>query len=304
MRTWLPLLNTALLIVIGSALQAVAIMVFLVPAQITPTGVSGVAVILNHLIDTPIGLITLIGNIPIQILAYRMLGGKRVILTTILSLLIFSFSADILAPLLTPVSENDLLNALFGGILEGIGAGLVYRAGGTVGGTATLALILQRRFGLSITSAVLYTDTGVIAAAGAIFGWEPALLAIVTLFVSGMASDYVLEGPSVIRTLIVITNRRDEVSEALLNELQRGVTAWDGTGMYTGQERAVLLVAVTRAQVNPAQQVIHRIDPAAFIIVGQGHIAYGEGFRAPITRVYNEKVWNEESTIETPGISS
>lgn len=262
-------------------ISAVAVIIFLAPFNIAPSGISGAAVILNKLIDTPIGLMTFILNIPIQILAYRMLPGSwRVVLRTMYVLAAYSLALDWLGGYFPQdgVSDNVLLNAIFGGVLEGIAGGLSFRGGGTFGGTSTLALILRRKFGTPMSTTLLYTDVLVIGAAGLAFGWEAALYATLSLFISGLASDYVLEGPSVIRTAVIITNLPDQVSQAIMVRLQRGVTGWEVTGMYTGQKRWLLYVSVSRAQVGDLQRVVRQIDPGAFVVIGQGHAAYGEGF--------------------------
>lgn len=279
--SWQSLLVRLLLIVMGAVLEAASVIIFMAPFKIAPGGVAGIGVILNHLIGTPIGLVILLGNIPIQILAYRLLGGWRVVASTVLYVVLFSTLVETLGAFLPPVgvSSDVLLNALFGGILGGIGGGLVYRAGGTLGGTSTLARILQTKLGTPLSTSFLYTDTLVIFIAGLAFGWEGALYAIIALFVGGAASDYVLEGPGVIRTATIITNYPEEVSSAVLADLGRGVTAWDGRGMYTNEPRTVLFITVARPQVNALRQLVHVTDPEAFVVIGQGHAAYGVGFR-------------------------
>lgn len=271
-----------LMIIIGVVIGSLSIIVFMEPLNIAPTGVTGVAVILNHLLQTPVGIMVFILNIPIQILGYYMLpNGARVIFRSVLVILLYSIMLDMLTPYFPTdgISQDRLLNALFGGITGGISGGLVFRAGASFGGTSTLALILQRRFGFPMSTTFLYTDTIVIVIAGIVFGWEAALYAVVALFVSGLATDYVLEGPSVIRTAMIITNHPDEVSNTVLNELQRGVSSWTITGEYTGQERTMLYVTIARSQVGELRDRVAKIDPDAFIVIGQGQTAYGEGFR-------------------------
>lgn len=266
---------------IAVMISAVAVTVFLAPFNIAPSGVTGTSVILNHVIGTPIGLVILILNIPIQILAYKVLPNSfRVVAHTLLVLLGYSLALDFVAQHIPTggVSENVLLNAIFGGVLEGISSGLIIRAGGTFGGTSTLALILRRKFGMPMSTTLLYTDTLVICFAGLVFGWEAALFAIVMLFMSGAVIDYVLEGPSVIRTGVIITNQPEAVANAIIQHLGRGVTGWQATGMYTGQQRWVLYVSVARSEVNELRHIVATIDSNAFIVIGQGHTAYGEGF--------------------------
>jgi uncharacterized membrane-anchored protein YitT (DUF2179 family) len=282
-QSWRERIMRIILLTIGALLGAVAVNVFYTPADIAPSGISGIAIILNHLIGTPIGLVVLIGNIPVQLLALRMLGGWRVVARTIYVLVIYSVAIDQLNVYFPTmgISDDSLLNAVFGGILGGIGGGLIYRAGGTFGGTSTLARILQNRLGTPLGSTYLYTDALVVLLAGMVFGWPGALYAIVTIFVDGTTSDYVLEGPSRIRTATIITNKPDVVAAVLMNELDRGVTAWQGQGMYTHQERTILFVTVSRPQVSDLRRAVFSADPEAFLVIGQGHTAYGEGFQMP-----------------------
>jgi uncharacterized membrane-anchored protein YitT (DUF2179 family) len=274
------------LMTIGTLIGALAVIVFLAPFRIAPAGVSGVAVILNALFETPLGLVVLIGNIPIQYLALKMLGGWRSVAGTISVVLLYSLALDVFAPFFPTggVSDNVLLNAIFGGIIGGVGGGLIYRAGATFGGTSTLARILNVRYGIPLSSTAIYTNLGIVVLAGIFLGWEGALYATVVLVMEGVASDYVLEGPSVVRTLTIVTNHPDELASAIMGQVRRGVTAWEATGMYTGQKRYILFVTVARSQVNTVRELIMTIDPAAFIVVGQGHVAYGEGFREIVKR--------------------
>ena len=270
-----------LLLTLGALISAIAVIVFEAPARIAPGGVSGLAIILNSLYGLPIGLLVLLGNIPIQLIAYRMLGGWRVVASTIYVVVVYSLLIDLLTPYfpVDGVSSNTLLNALFGGIVTGIGAGIIYRVGGTLGGTSTLGRIVQERFGIPFSSSSLYTDGIVIAFAALVFGWEGALYAMVSLYVAGATSDYVLEGPSVIRTAVIITDRPREVSNGILDNLKRGVTAWEGKGMFTEQTHSVLYVTIGRAQVNALRRCVFETDANAFVVIGQGHSAYGHGFR-------------------------
>ncbi|MFQ3648155.1 MAG: YitT family protein [Anaerolineae bacterium] len=267
---------------VGAVINAASVVIFLTPFNIAPSGVSGLAVILNTLIGTPIGIMTLLMNVPIQYLAYRTLpGGLRTIIRTVFTVFVYSSSLDILGQFITPgiAGDDRMLNAIFGGVVGGLSIGVIIRAGGTLGGTSTLALLLQRRLGTPMSTTYLYTDIAVVFLAGLVYGWEGALYALIVIFIAGLATDYLLEGPSVIRTAVIITNHADEVSQAILQQLGRGVTGWQATGMYTRQPRSVLYVTVARTQVDDLRRIVVAIDPAAFIVIGQGHTAYGEGFR-------------------------
>ncbi len=270
------------LILIGIVIGAISLIVFLQPLDIAPAGVAGASTLLNELFGTPIGLMIFVLNIPIQLLGYVMLpDGARVIARSVVIILVFSVVIDNLGTLVPRggISDDRMLNALFGGITGGIGVGLVYRAGATFGGTSTLALVLQRRFGLPMSTTFLCTDTLIIVAAGLVYGWEGALYAAIALFTAGLATDYVLEGPSVIRTAMIITDKPDVISQLIFQKLQRGATSWSIRGQYTGVDRTMLYVTIARSQVRDLKDEVAQADPDAFIVIGMGHAAYGAGFR-------------------------
>jgi len=267
---------------IGAIIGAISVIVFLAPFDIAPSGVSGIAVMLNDLFELPIGLMIFILNIPIQIWGARLLpGGWRVVLRTFYVIAVYTIAIDVLTPFLPNegIGDDVLLNTIFGGITGGISGGIVFRIGGTFGGTSTVARILQRRTGVPMSTTFLYTDTAVIFLAGIIFGWEEALFAVVSLFIGGIATDYVMEGPAVIRTGVIITKKPDIVSRAVMDGLARGMTGWTVQGMYSGEDRSMLYVSISRSQVPDLRDLVMTADPEAFLVIGQGHAAYGEGFK-------------------------
>lgn len=266
---------------VGVIAAALSLVVFLQPLDIAPAGLAGASTLLNELFDTPIGLTIFVLNIPIQLFAYKMLpGGTGMILRTVLISAILSLLIDLLGPLVAQgISDDRMLNALFGGVLGGVGLGLVFRAGATLGGTSTLALIFQRRFGFPMSTTFLCTDAIIIIGAGLVYGWEGALYAAITLFISGLASDYVLEGPSVIRTAMIITDKPDEIAALVFSNLQRGVSNWTIKGGYTGAERTMLYITIGRSQTRELKELVSSVDPHAFTVIGMGHAAYGAGFR-------------------------
>lgn len=271
-----------ILMFIGAVINAASVVIFLTPFNIAPSGISGLAVILNTLVGTPIGLMTIVMNIPIQYLAYRMLpGGLGVIFRTVFVVIVYSVSLDVLGRFVPAggINRDLMLNAIFGGVVGGLSSGLVVRLGGTFGGTSTLALILQRRTGTPMSMTYLYTDIAVVVLAGLVYGWAGALYALIVIFIGGLATDYVLEGPAVIRTAVIITDYPEIVSKAVMEQMHRGVTSWEARGMYTGQPRTVLYITIARSQVEDLRRIVTFVDPRAFLVIGQGHTAYGEGFR-------------------------
>ncbi len=177
------------------------------------------------------------------------------------------------------LTDDIFLNSLYGAVISGIGYGLVYRARGTSGGSDILARILNHWRGVPMTQSYLMVDSVVILAAGFAFGWKEALYAIVTLYVSGLAAETVLEGGGTVRTAMIVTAKPREIASAILVELERGVTTLAGTGAYTGEERPVLYCVVSRAEIAQIKAIVQETDPRAFMVVGVAHEALGEGFK-------------------------
>lgn len=274
-------LRTALLdfalMTAGALVQIVNLNLFLIPSQIAPGGVSGAAIIINEFSGWPIGLTMLALNIPSLILGFRHLGRFRFLIRTLYVVLLYNLGTDLVAGWFSfgSLSDDLLLNALFAGVVGGIATGLIYRGGGTAAGTGVLGRVLQMKTGLPVSQLYLFTDGGVILVAGLVFGWEKALYALITLFVWGLAADYVLEGPSVVRTAFIVTDAPEAVADAVFGELGLGVTAWPAEGMFTEVQHAVLFCTVSRPYARSLQKVVTQADPNAFLVIGQGHQASG-----------------------------
>ncbi|HTX93288.1 MAG TPA: YitT family protein [Anaerolineales bacterium] len=278
-----PTLRDYALVLAGALVQAIGLRLFLVPAQLASGGISGISQLVNHYTGWPIGLMVFLGNLPLFLLGWRMLGGRRFALRTLVAVAAYSFFADALLwlPFFPKAGiTNDLvLNSLYGAVVSGIGYGLVYRAQGTSGGSDILARILNRWRGVSMTQSYLMTDAVVILSAGFVFGWQKALYAIITLYVSGLVVDTTMEGAGTVRTALIISDQSEAVSRRILTEMERGVTILQGTGAYTGSDRPVLYCVVTRSEVQQLKTIVHEADPKAFMVVGVAHEAIGEGFQ-------------------------
>jgi uncharacterized membrane-anchored protein YitT (DUF2179 family) len=269
------------LILAGTSVLALSLHLFFIPAQLVAGGLSGAAQLVNSLTGWPVGALIFLGNIPLFVLGWKMLGGRRFLARTIVASFLFSAILDGLATLWPDAILTDdlLLDALYGGIVAGIGAGLVFRAQATTGGTDILARVLERRFSMPLSQGYLLTDGLVVLLAGLAFGWERALYSVVALYIGGSVMDVVINGTKVVRVATIITRRPEPVARRILHDLQRGVTEWDGRGVYTGQDKTILLAVVGRAEVAQLKAIIHEEDPAAFVIVGQAQETLGEGFR-------------------------
>jgi uncharacterized membrane-anchored protein YitT (DUF2179 family) len=281
-RSWATVRDYGLILV-GALVQAVSLRLFMVPAQLASGGISGISQLINQFTGWSIGLMVFIGNIPLFLIGWRMLGGRRFAVRTLVAVLAYSFFTE--AVLWLPffprdgITDDLVLNSLYGAVVSGIGYGMVYRAQGTSGGTDILARILNRWRGIPMTQSYLMTDALVILAAGFVFGWQKALYALIVLYVSGLVVDSTLEGAGTVRTALIITDKCKQVSERVLDEMERGMTILAGTGAYTGEARPVLYCVVTRSEVQQLKSIVHETDPQAFMVIGAAHEALGEGFQ-------------------------
>jgi len=270
-----------LFVIIGVVIQAFAMRLFLVPALLVSGGVSGAAQLINYVTDFPIGLMVLIGNAPLFILGWRYLGGLRFALRTAVAIVLFSFFTDFLVLFISPLGVTDdlVLNSIYGGLMYGVGLGLVYRGKGTSGGSDILGRILNHRYGISISTSYLITDSVVVLLGGLIFDWEKALYGLAVIYVSGLAAEIAFEGRAVYRTAMIITYKPEEVAQQIFTALERGVTMLHGMGGYTHEERTILYSVITQSEIPQLKEIVKEVDPRAFMVIGQAHEALGEGFR-------------------------
>jgi uncharacterized membrane-anchored protein YitT (DUF2179 family) len=279
-----------LLLFIGVTIQAFAYATFQVPFNLAAGGIGGLSLVVNHFTGLPVGVTYFVLNIPLFVLGFYNLGRWNFLGKTLLAVTLFSVLVDLFVWLLPqviepyPVSQIVLLNALYGAILGGVGGGLVYRSGASAGGTSILGRVVQVRTGIPLSQVFLVTDGAIVILMGIVFGWETSLYALLMLFLWGMAADYVLEGPSSVRTVTIVTQRPDEVTIALRERLGRTVTLWPVTGGFSGDTLQMLLCTVQRPQVSQLRQVILAADPEAFFVVGDAHHAVGGDFASAARR--------------------
>jgi len=266
-------------IALGSICVAVAADLFLIPNQVVSGGVTGISIIIHYWLGTPVGLVALLLNLPLFAANLRWLGGLRAGLRTIFSVVVMSAAIDLLAPWLPRATSDPLLYTLYGGLLDGLGIGLVLRAGGTTGGTDILARLAHRFWGMRLGRALMAMNVVILALAALYFGLEPALYALIVAFVSSQVIDLVQEGGlAQSRCAWIISRRSDEIRRAVLTRMERGVTVLQGQGGFTGEPRQVLLCAVAQAELSQLQRLIHEIDAEAFVIVTPASEVLGEGF--------------------------
>lgn len=279
-------------IAIGSLLAALGFSLFQVPFNLAAGGITGLGIILENFTEFPIGLTVLVLNIPLLILGFFQLGRWRFLISTLLAVFLYSFAIDFFNMYLPqvndqwPITKDQLLASIYAGVLVGIGMGIIYRAGGTAGGTSITARILYERLGFPMSQSYLFTDGAIILLAGLVFNWEVALLATLTLVLTGIFSDFVLEGVSQVRTASIVTQKPDDVRWAILHELRRGVSLWPIEGGYTKSPRTLVFCTVMRSRVADLKYTIATVDPKAFIVIGIAQqVVGGYGQRLPASAI-------------------
>ncbi|MBM4412925.1 MAG: YitT family protein [Chloroflexi bacterium] len=265
---------------LGAILVAFATRVFLIPNQVVTGGVTGIAIITNTFWQIPIGVIVLAVNVPLLLISMRFLGGWRFALRTLYTTVLMSVALEYSTGILDSVTDDPLLYSLYGGLIAGVGGGLIFRARSTGGGFDIVARLLEQRFGYAPGRSSLILNGIVFAAAMVIYGPEKILYAILVSFVASRALDVVLSFGGGMNQVFIITAQPNEVSTAILQDLNRGATVVSAKGAYTGAERAMLLCVMTKSEVPALTHLVSQADPHAFVVVGEAVEVFGKGFRA------------------------
>lgn len=263
-------------IVLGCVIGGAAYPMFLVPNQIAPGGLTGVATIFNYLFDLPVGITSMVLNLPLFLMGYKAMG-KTFVFRSLIATVLFSVCIDLIK--LPPVTDDVLLGAVYGAILLGIGLGLILRGGATTGGSDMIARMVHNRFPVITVGAFLFlVDCLVILAAAFTMSARAALYALICIFISAKAVDLVLAGMGSAKACFIITNQAREISDRILVDLERGATALSATGMYSGEGRTVLISVVSQREVLQLKRIVREMDQKAFVFITDTHETLGEGF--------------------------
>ena len=270
--------------VIGCVLYALAINIFNVPNNIAQGGFSGLAIVINYLSKLPVGAVNLALNIPILILAWIFIGKKFVAKTLWVTVLL-SAAIDITAVLVPYEYTGDkLLASIFSGALLGAGVAIVAARGATTGGTDVMSKLLRLVFPhMSYGKLVMFSDMVVIAISAIVFrSIESALYAAIVIFVSSKVIDYILYGIGKSKMLMVITEKSEEISQAIISQSPRGVSIVPVTGAYTREEKNMLVCVLRSNEVSSVIKLIKSIDPNTFTIITEANEIIGKGFKPTI----------------------
>jgi len=270
-----------LYILVGSFIFAVSVNIFTAPNNIVLGGFTGIGTMINFLTGIPIGLAILACNLPVFIWGYKSLGfsyiGKTIFATLSTSVMI-----DITAPLLPAYSGDYLITVVIAGVLAGAGLSLIFMRGATTGGTDMIASLISRYFRhIPIGRLILSIDFLVVIISAFVYdSLENAAYATMILFIMSSVIDALLYGSSLGngKLMLIISKKNPEIANKIITTLQRGVTELSAKGMYTSTSYGVLLCAVRKQEVYKTYDMIHEIDPGAFIIVTDAKEIRGEGF--------------------------
>ena len=265
-------------ILLGCVIGGAAYPLFLVPNNIAPGGLTGVATIFNYLWGWPVGVTSMALNLPLFVIGFKAMGRVFVVRSLVATLL-FSACIDLIQ--LPPLTDDILLGSVYGALVLGVGLGLILRGGATTGGTDMIARMVHKRFPIVTVGAFLFLiDCAVILCAAFTMSAKAALYALICIFVNARAVDLVLAGFGSAKACFIITNRAVEISQRIMAELDRGATVVNGTGAYSGQERTLLISVVSQREVIPLKKIVRQEDEKAFMFITDTHETLGEGFNA------------------------
>lgn len=273
------LIFDCLKIIVGSFIFALGFQFFMYPNAIVTGGVSGIAMIINYLTGLPVGVLTVLMNIPLFLFSWKKFG-PRFILYSLSSMLLSSLFVDLLALVPLEITREPLLGAIYGGAIHGLGSGMIFLTGATTGGTDIIAKYLRHKYQhINIGTFILGMDVVVVAAFAVTFHrYDSAMYAMICMFITTKVIDLVLYGAINSKVCYIITDESVKIKDAIMEKLGRGVTFLHGEGGWSGKEKDVVLCVIKQRQIVELKQLVKRIDEAAFMIVSDSREVFGQGF--------------------------
>lgn len=266
--------------VIGCFCYSLSLQMFLIPNEIVGGGVSGAASLINILTGLPAGLFIVLINLPILVFGFRLMGWKF-ILRCFITTAVLGGTTELLAIFVEPITDNGILAAAYGGILQGIGIGLFIRYETSSGGTELLGRLTNHviPIGSIATHVAVFDALVVILGAIVLKNPENILYALILIFVSAKVSDLIVMGLEKAKLCYIITTKAEEISDYLISHSPRGITLLNGEGMYSKEPKGVLLTCVKSKQIAALKASVKKLDEGAFVIVTDANEVYGKGFK-------------------------
>ena len=272
-----------LFIFMGTGIMALAIQCIFEPIGLVTGGFSGIAIIIRKMTagivegGVPLWLTNLALNVPVFIAAL-IIKGRKFLGRTVIGTVLLSFWLYVI-PQVDLTQGDYMLSAVFGGVITGIGIGFVLLAKATTGGTDMVSALIQKYVRHYSVVQILQVIDGMVVLAGLyVFGLKPALYAIVAIFITSKVSDALMEGMKYSKAAFIITDCYKEIADAIMTQLDRGLTGLDATGMYSGDKKTVLYCVVSKKAIVELEDIVAKIDPKAFVIVTDAREVFGEGF--------------------------
>lgn len=263
-------------IIMGAVIVSVSINTLIIPNQIADGGVTGIAIILHYLFRWPVSWMIFLLNLPLFILGFRLVGRSFLVFSVEgVGMLSVALSLTTRLPALT---HDTLLAVISAGVLSGIGMGIIFRSSGSLGGTDILAVLFARTTPFSVGQILLGIDAMIFLAVAILFRPEMAMYAMIYMFIATRVVDFVQEGLSHSKSVMVVTSQPQKIAEEIMEKLERGVTLFHATGAFSGETKQVVYCVINRAELSQIKKIVRDQDPQAFVAISEVPEVVGEGF--------------------------
>ena len=268
-------------IMAGCLIAAASINLFVVPSSLLTGGVTGIAIIFYFLAGLPIGIQTLVYNVPLLIASYKLLGKKYTI-DVVIGTVMFSFALDATKFLSGMLPLDDLMLAsIYGGIFNGIGYGIVFRMNGSTGGFDILGAIFKKYYSMDIGSVIFGFNCLIVAVAGGLFSISSAMFTLICMYVTSQMTNKIIDGFNQRKAILIISDRAKDIADGIIADIGRGVTFLNGEGAYTGDPKKIIMVVVSMTQIAKIKIVVNTVDRNAFMMILAASEVQGRGFTRP-----------------------
>ncbi|MFD1178750.1 YitT family protein [Paenibacillus puldeungensis] len=278
-------MKTLMPILLGTAIYAFGLLYFIIPNHLMEGGVTGITILLKYALGVSPSISNLLLNIPLFLLGWKVLGGRQIFYTGIgigsLTFFLWLFERMIHSGWIVPFeTERDyILVSLYAGITLGAGLGIVFRFGGTTGGSDIIARILGRKYGFSMGQVILSLDIIIIGLSLFYIKKENILYTLVAVFIASKVIDFIQEGAYSAKAFTIISDHAPEIADIITKDMERGVTLIPAIGAYSKQAKHMAYCVVSRQEIRRLNQIAKSVDPRAFIIISDVHDVHGEGFK-------------------------
>jgi uncharacterized membrane-anchored protein YitT (DUF2179 family) len=253
------------LLLLGSVIAAVGLEIFLVPNNIIDGGIIGISIISSYLTGLPLGAFVFVLNLPFLIFGYKQIG-KTFVISSLVAIISLSFWLSVFHPI-PGVTSDILLATVFGGIVLGIGVGLIIRNSGSLDGTEMVAIVLSKNTAFSVGEIVMFFNLFILSSAGLIFGWDRAMYSLIAYFIAFKVIDITIEGLDEAKAAIIVTDNPNEIADAILARLGRGVTFLEGKGAFSKEKKVVIYSVITRLEISKLKAIVSEKDENAFVTI-------------------------------------